>query len=59
MPGTNCEFWKEKFRKTRARDHKSYRALRSMGWSHLVIWECQLRNIELLADRITEFLDTS
>lgn len=44
IPASNPMFWKEKFDANRRRDAKNYRALRSMGWRVLTIWECELRS---------------
>lgn len=42
-PQTRMEFWQEKFATNQARDAKAYAALKDMGWSVLIIWECGLR----------------
>ncbi|MEQ4283259.1 MULTISPECIES: very short patch repair endonuclease [Pseudomonas] len=47
MPKTRPEFWAEKFSKNVARDAKSILALRQLGWSTIIIWECQLKAPEL------------
>jgi DNA (cytosine-5)-methyltransferase 1 len=43
LPETNREFWKSKIDTNRQRDERNYRALESLGWSCLVLWECQIR----------------
>lgn len=50
VPKTNVEFWAAKLRKNKERDDKNLRELRQLGWSYLIIWECELRNEELLAN---------
>lgn len=42
-PQNNAEFWKNKIEKNILRDERDYGALRELGWSVLVIWECQLK----------------
>jgi len=42
-PATNPSFWKEKIMGTVARDRAQYAALQDMGWSYLVVWECELK----------------
>lgn len=48
IPTRNREFWVEKFAANRRRDARKIKALRELGFSVAVIWECQgLDNIEL------------
>jgi len=41
-PKSNTPFWKEKFQRTVARDHRNSQALESLGWRVFVVWECEL-----------------
>jgi DNA mismatch endonuclease (patch repair protein) len=41
-PSSNAEFWTRKFAETKARDRAAIDALRSLGWTPIVAWECQL-----------------
>jgi DNA mismatch endonuclease (patch repair protein) len=41
-PGTRSAFWDEKFRHNSSRDAIHRRRLRSLGWSVLTVWECEL-----------------
>ena len=56
QPKDNAEFWSKKISRNKERDVQSQEALRSMGWDVLVIWECQLKDLEALRDRIKAFL---
>lgn len=56
VPATNTEFWQEKRNSTVDRDKKNNRRLRRMGWSVLIIWECQLKNFDVMRDRLLNFL---
>lgn len=42
-PGSNAEFWLNKFAANRARDQLVTRTLSSIGWRVLRIWEHELR----------------
>lgn len=42
LPRANRAFWREKFRHNRQRDAAAERALRRMGWTVVVVWECDL-----------------
>lgn len=43
VPKTRSDFWREKFRRNKARDEKVARALHSAGWKVVTIWECQAK----------------
>ena len=55
-PKTNLEFWQEKFRQNIERDRKMLSDLASQGWGAMVIWECETRDTESLAARLSSFL---
>lgn len=42
VPKTNQSFWLPKIAETRVRDERNQRALLSMGWRVLVVWECAI-----------------
>jgi DNA mismatch endonuclease (patch repair protein) len=43
IPKTNVAYWRAKILRNRRRDAKVSRKLRSLGYSVIRIWECQLR----------------
>ncbi len=43
MPSTRRAFWEAKFAANVARDRRTARALRRLGWRVLTVWECSLR----------------
>jgi DNA mismatch endonuclease (patch repair protein) len=57
MPKSRLDFWKPKLEGNRARDLEKQHLLREMDWDVLVIWECQMNDLESLASRINEFLE--
>jgi DNA mismatch endonuclease, patch repair protein len=46
---SNVPYWSEKVRGNRARDERNIDALQKMGWSVFIIWECEVKNEQLLA----------
>ncbi|WP_141324312.1 very short patch repair endonuclease [Myxococcus sp. AB025B] len=58
-PKSRLDFWIPKLEGNRARDMRKLEELRNLGWSALVIWECQLRDEDALREIVREFLDTS
>lgn len=42
-PKSRLEYWKPKIEKNILRDAKVLETLRGMGWTVLIVWECQLK----------------
>ena len=53
-PKSRVAFWTEKFSQNVARDQRNEDALKALGWEVLVIWECETRDAETVALRLTE-----
>jgi len=51
-PKSRVEFWKTKFKENAARDKRDQAALRAAGWNVVVVWECELRDLDSLAVRL-------
>lgn len=48
-PKSRTEFWTEKFEGNIARDKVTVQALKNLGWRVTVVWECEIRSTENLA----------
>lgn len=57
LPRTNQDYWIPKLRRNKLRDEEQKKRLCQMGWSVLVIWECETKNLDALSQRIRTFLD--
>ena len=55
-PASNKEFWNAKLNRNIQRDKENILALNDLGWSVLVIWECEIKNLRQLKKRIRNFL---
>ncbi len=55
-PRSNTGYWAEKLARNKARDAANLQALAGMGWSALVIWECELSGTEAVSRRLAAFL---
>ena len=42
-PKTNKEFWEKKIERNVARDKEEITCLEDLGWTVLIVWECQLK----------------
>jgi DNA mismatch endonuclease (patch repair protein) len=49
IPQSNRAYWQAKISRNRARDRINIAALKKLGWTPRVIWECQTRDPALLA----------
>ena len=56
LPKSNTEYWVEKRSKNMNRDQRVLNELAAMGWSSLVVWECELSELEALAERLRGYL---
>lgn len=56
VPKSNVEFWTMKFAKNKSRDQQAIRSLADLGWTVLVLWECQVNDLVTLQLTINEFL---
>lgn len=56
MPKSKIDFWEEKLETNRHRDLENQERLRELGWRVLVIWECELKDLDGTARRVRSFL---
>lgn len=54
-PKSRVEFWNKKFEQNVAVHEKAVRELNTLGWRVLIIWECELKNLDLVEQRFTLF----
>ena len=45
-PKSNQEYWNSKFKRNVERDRANQKALKELGWQCIVIWECELKDVE-------------
>lgn len=56
MPGSNLEYWTQKLVCNVARGADNLELLAQMGWIPLVVWECELKNVHALREKVEGFL---
>jgi DNA mismatch endonuclease (patch repair protein) len=59
LPATRKEFWTAKLGRNVVRDTENKKTLRRAGWRVLVIWECQTREGDVVAQKLKRFLARS
>ena len=55
-PKTRVEFWNRKLDANIERDRRILAALKESGWDVMVVWECQLRDLDAVGERLRMFL---
>jgi len=55
-PKSNIEYWSRKLERNRLRDADNLAKLKAMGWDVLIVWECEVRNVENMKLRLERFL---
>ncbi len=55
-PTSNVEFWNEKLDKNIERDSRKEAELKNSGWKVLTIWDCEIKNEDLLIEKVKNFL---
>ncbi len=56
LPKSRLNFWTPKLEGNRLRDEENQQKLAAAGWRTLVVWECQLNDIDALTKRLAKFL---
>lgn len=51
-PTSNVEFWNTKLDKNMERDANNIKLLRGAHWNVITVWECELKNLEILTDKL-------
>jgi len=57
IPKKNREYWTQKIRKNVIRDSKHLSDLKALGWDILILWECELKELEAIELKLKEFLE--
>jgi len=58
LPETRKEFWVEKFKKNKLHHDVAVNELKRLGWRPIVIWECETKKKDLLAEVIVVRIDS-
>ena len=56
IPATNTQFWLAKITGNKERDKRAIAALEALGYRCLTIWQCEMRDIAALKQRLAAFL---
>lgn len=56
VPSSSKDYWQKKLQRTKERDKEHIVKLTDSGWQVLTIWECELRQHDMLVDKLSNFL---
>jgi DNA mismatch endonuclease (patch repair protein) len=57
MPTSNTEYWLPKLDRNCERDKENRAALKKLGWSSVVVWECEIHGtVEKVIAKLVKFL---
>ncbi|MDR6099828.1 DNA mismatch endonuclease (patch repair protein) [Agrobacterium larrymoorei] len=56
---SNRAYWRPKMDRNVERDQRNLALLNEAGWAVLIVWECELRDLDTVRERIVAFLGAS
>ncbi|MBK1736223.1 very short patch repair endonuclease [Halorhodospira abdelmalekii] len=56
LPKSKLDFWGPKLEANRKRDSRNQRRLKDLGWRVLIVWECQMADVDRVSAVVREFL---
>jgi len=57
LPKSRLDYWLPKLLANRKRDAANISALTHLGWQALVVWQCEIKDVEELKETIIKFLN--
>ena len=51
-PTSNVDYWNEKLDRNIERDRETRQKLSALGWKQIIVWTCELRRSEHLAEKL-------
>ena len=57
LPKSRLEYWKSKLERNKERDKEKSETLEALGWSVLVIWQCEMVDLDILSTRLRSFVE--
>lgn len=56
IPKSNQDYWIPKIQRNKERDKANILELQSKGWRIIIIWECEIKQTQIISRRISNFL---
>ena len=56
-PSSNRGYWLDKLKRNRKRDERNLVLLQDSGWGTMVVWECELADLDAVSRNLIAFLE--
>lgn len=56
-PASRLEYWLPKLEKNKTRDSEKLAKLEALGWQAMVVWQCEIKDIDSLFSGLHSFLE--
>lgn len=57
LPKSHLDYWRPKLEANVKRDRTNEEQLESLGWQSLVVWQCEIKEVDTLVKRLQYFVD--
>jgi len=57
LPKSRLDYWRPKLEANVKRDRTKTEQIESLGWTTLIIWQCEIQDTDTLAARLQEFVE--
>lgn len=57
LPKTRTDYWRTKIETNRTRDRTNIALLTNNDWKVLIVWQCELKSIDTLVNKLYEFIE--
>lgn len=57
LPKSRLDFWRPKLKRNSDRDRDNEHALQSQGWDVLTVWQCEIKDVDALREKLKAFLE--
>jgi DNA mismatch endonuclease (patch repair protein) len=58
-PKSNLDYWSPKLQENINRDNKNVLELEAAGWEVLIVWQCEIKDIDNIERKVVSFLNDS
>jgi|SRR5579875_1245003 len=56
VPSSRVGYWAPKLKRNQERDSRNQTLLKQKGWKVLVVWECEVKSLDLVKTKLIKFL---
>ncbi len=56
LPKSRLDYWEPKLERNKKRDEEKVKMLESLGWSVLIVWQCETVDLDAISSRLRDFV---